>query len=280
MREDTTVQSIVRILGVIEVLNQRSVTTVDMMHQATEIPKPTLIRLLGTLVETGYVFHVSRRDGYALTEKVLRLSAGFHYHDAIVDFARPLLEAFTEKHKWQISLGTLDSDAMLVRFNTRRMSPFAPDQLYLNRRVGMLTSALGRAYLAYSSKFERDSIMRLLKASNERTDAAARHAKLVDTLIETVRRQGYATIERPPGDRVRSIAVPILNMDPTRSAIAAITMFYFSSAMTEAQATSRYLKELYEIGDQIARALGEMHEIETCAGDAQLARPSSRPSHP
>lgn len=254
MSGDNEIQSVMRALRVLEALNQQSVCSVETLHNLTALPKPTLIRMLGTLVKTGYVFHVSRRDGYALTEKVLRLSAGFSQYDAIVDVARPLLEEFTAANKWQLSIATLDTDAMRVRFNTRHLSPFAPDQRWLNRRVGMLESAIGRAYLAWCPEVERQSILNALQAADPALWRGPGRRRWVEDLLETVRIRGYATIEREPGNRVRSFAIPVI--DPvSRGAIASLALFYFASAMTERQATARYLEVVCEIGRRIVDGL-------------------------
>jgi IclR family mhp operon transcriptional activator len=249
------------VLSVIEVLNKRTVTSVDVIHRVTGIPKPTLIRILGTLVGAGYVFHVSRRDGYALAEKILRLSAGFHYHDAIVDIARPLFDAFTRKHKWQLTLATPDTYAMLIRYNTRHLSPFAPDRRYLNQRLHMLASSVGRAYIAYCTDIERDTIMRFVQAPDAvRLAQLAKMGEInVEALIEATRHRRYATIERPPDNHVRSFGIPVLSAE-SGSAIASMAVSYFASAMTEAQATGRYLDEMYEIAERIAAGVSAMHE--------------------
>ena len=255
MRRPGDIQSVARALGVLEALNQRNVSSVEDLHRATGLPKPTLVRILGTLEGLGFVFHVSRRDGYALTEKILRLSAGFQHNDAIVDIARPLMEAFTARHKWQLSIATLEVDAMRVRFNTRHMSPFAPEQRWLNRRIGMLTSALGRAYFAYCPEDERAAILRFVEASTPRVLAEATPALDVERLVRQVRTMGYATIDRPLGDKVRSFAVPVLSRDDDARPLGALALFYFSSAMSEAQATARYLDEIRAMGRRIADGL-------------------------
>ena len=262
MKRDVGIQSIVRVLIVMEALNRRNISSVDVLHSITGLPKPTLIRILGTLIGAGYIFHVSRRDGYVLTEKILRLSAGFRYHDAIVDIARPLLEAFTEEHKWQLSIATLDADAMRVRFNTRHLSPFSPEQRYLNKRLGMLNSALGRAYLAYCSDIERDSIIKLIRAAQREGDGQVRDFENFDPLIETIRTRRYAIAERQPGDPVRSFAVPILLGNAREGVLGSIALFYFGSVMTEAQATNLFLDKVYAIGQRITDALSAMHEVQ------------------
>jgi predicted transcriptional regulator len=82
MEEKRTVQSIARAMRVLEVLNRVDVVQVEQLHRDTELPKSTLIRILETLTECGYVFQVSRRAGYSLTEKALRLSSGVRNDDA------------------------------------------------------------------------------------------------------------------------------------------------------------------------------------------------------
>ena len=234
------IKSIVRVFGVLEALNQADVNSVDRLHRLTKLPKPTLIRVLKTLVGLGYVFHVSR------------LSAGFRYRDAIVDVARPLLEDFTARHKWQISIATPDGAYMRVRFNTRHVSPFAPDQLFLNRRIGVLNTAMGLAYLAFCPHEGRDVILKLVQAADPDQAAATQH---LDERLAIIRAQRYATVVRGAGDRVRSFAVPVLAADGSGAAIASLAMFYFVSTMSEREATERYLEAITGVGEAIAAAL-------------------------
>ena len=67
MEEKRTVQSIARAMRVLEVLNRLGVVQVERLHRDTKLPKSTLIRILETLTECGYVIQVSRKAGYTLT---------------------------------------------------------------------------------------------------------------------------------------------------------------------------------------------------------------------
>jgi IclR family mhp operon transcriptional activator len=255
---ETDIQSIFRVLGVIEVLNQESVTTVESINRRTGLPKPTLIRILKTLITAGYVTHVSRRDGYALTERILRLSAGFRYNDAIVDIARPLLDDFTLKHKWQLTLSTLDTDAMLVRYNTRHISPFAPHLRYLNHRLHIPACAMGRAYLAYCSRAEREVILSFLRSSDTGARGSAQDGS-IQAMIDEVRTRGFAVLGPRPDNSSCSFAVPVLSK-VSAAAVGAVAFSYFASAMTQAEATGRFLDEVKAIADQIAAKLDDMQD--------------------
>ena len=163
----------------LEALNQPPSSGLAALAEATELPKPTLVRLLDTLIAGGYVRRLPRRSGYALTERVVRLSGGFRHTDALVETARPFLSALTAEHKWPVAVATLDRDAMRVRASTRAETPFATDPDFVNRRVPMLLSALGRAYFAFCPDDERAVILALLNASRRAADRAAREPRYV-----------------------------------------------------------------------------------------------------
>jgi IclR family mhp operon transcriptional activator len=247
-----SVEPVLRALSVLEAMNANpaNLPLADLAH-ATGLPKPTLVRLLDTLIAGGYVRRISRREGYVLAERVTRLSGGFRHGDAIVEAARPFLSALTAQFKWPVGLATLDRDAMLVRLSTVRESPFSTDANLVNRRVPMLMSALGRAYLAYCSDDERETILALLRASPREMNRPARDAHYVATLLRSVRRQGFASPSPARGDPYNGMAVPLL--DGT-SARGAITLRYLDAAITEPDAAARFLPALRRAAGQIVAA--------------------------
>ena len=105
MDRGDTVQSVQRALRVIERLSRQPVVSLARLHSSTGLPKATLSRLLGTLIAEGYVRRVSHAEGYALTSKVLHLSAAIRQSDRLVELALPLMEAFTQsingRSDWQ-----------------------------------------------------------------------------------------------------------------------------------------------------------------------------------
>ncbi|MBS0331301.1 MAG: helix-turn-helix domain-containing protein, partial [Proteobacteria bacterium] len=255
MEKESSVQSARRVLAIIEALNHSRVTPLEVLHATTGLPKSTLVRLLETLIEEGYVARVSRREGYALTEAVLRLSAGMRHRDVLVDVARPLMEAFTQEHRWQVSLATSENSWMVVRFTTRHLSPFAREEIFLNRRVVMLKSAIGRAYMGFCSGEEQEFILRLIEDRDPDEVADAGGRERMAAVLRRVRRDGYATIVRPPDDPSRSFAIPILDHDRPDRPLGSIVLFYYRSVMTEAEAVARYLPALRELAAAIAEGL-------------------------
>ena len=70
------IEPIRRAFAVLEALNRRRSTTLTVLMAETGLPRPTLVRLLGTLIALGYASRVSRAEGYRLTDRVLALAGG------------------------------------------------------------------------------------------------------------------------------------------------------------------------------------------------------------
>ena len=270
MEEKRSIQSIARAMRVLEVLNRIGVVQVEQLHRDTKLPKSTLIRILETLTECGYVFQVSRKAGYALTERALRLSAGVRDRDALTSVARPFMDSFTIEHKWQISLGTYDAGSIMVRYSTRRFSPFAPEKTLVGGRTSMVLSALGRAYLAYCTPEEIDCILGLLTRQEDKSALEMHGGPTIHRMLENVRHTGYAVAERQPDDPIRSFAVPIVN--GAEPVLGAVSFFYYRSTMTEEQATQKYLAQLKTMALDIARVLKSDAGNMCLAGPEQMAR--------
>jgi IclR family mhp operon transcriptional activator len=246
------VEPVLRSLQILEALNRHAPATLGEISQAARLPKPTVSRLLLTLEEGGYVVRLPRRSGYDLRERTLRLSAGFRHSDAVVEAARPFLSALTAELKWPIGLATLDRDAMRVRFSTGPESPFAIDENYVNRRVPLLLSALGRAYIAFCSAGEREKILELLRDSSRGSDRMALDPRAVSRLIQSVRRAGFASAAEYPNAPAHGMAVPVISKN---GAIAAITMRYLGRKLPDRDAAQRYLAPLQRTAQAIATAV-------------------------
>jgi IclR family transcriptional regulator, mhp operon transcriptional activator len=244
---------LLRGLSVIEALNRRPVSTIEQLADATRLPKPTVVRVLNQLVATSYVERLPKRRGYMLGERVLTLSAGYHSQDAVVREAHTILAAFTTAHKWPVSLATLDTDTMRVRASTSQESPFATpgDQQRIARRVPILASAHGRAYLAFCPGGEYEIIVALLQVSTRKDDLPARDARFLSNLLKTTRRAGYAISAPLAGDPAIGLAVPVFRGPRV---LASLSLRYLGKAISEAEVARRYLEPLRGAARAIAEA--------------------------
>ncbi|MES1991020.1 MAG: DNA-binding transcriptional regulator [Pseudomonadota bacterium] len=246
------IQPVVRALHLLEVMNLRTVSTLSVLHDETGLPKPTLVRLLDTLIAAGYVHRISRSAGYEVTERVLLLAGGFRHADRIVEASRPFLSALTARYKWPMGIATPDGDRMLVRMSTRAESPFATDRDYLGRRVAMLLSAMGRAYFAHCDDADRETLLALMRPSRARRNAMAKDERAVARMVAQIRKKGYAISAPAPGEPLVGFAVPVIEKERP---VAAITLRFYGSVMGEAEAARRFLQPMQEAAAAIAAGL-------------------------
>jgi len=245
---------LLRGLSVLETLNRQPVSTVEGVALATRLPKATVVRILNMLVSARYVQRLPRRRGYMLDERTLDLSSGYRSQDAVVETARPFLSTFTATYKWPLVLATLDIDAMRIRTSTAPESPFSAvgDRAYLiYRRVPILPSAIGRAYIAFCPKEERETLISLLKASSRAVDRPARNLPQLEGLLRGVRKAGFANSDIVPGDPATGLAIPIRQGE---SVLGTLAIRYFRNAISEKDIIHRYLGPLQNTANAIAKA--------------------------
>ena len=245
---------LLRGLSVLEALNRRPVSTVEGVADLTHLPKATVVRVLNMLVSAKYVQRLPRRRGYMLDERILDLSIGYRSQDAVVEIARPFLSAFTAAYKWPAVLATLDIDAMRIRASTAQESPFSAvgDRAYLiHRRIAILPTAIGRAYIAFCPKQERETLISLLKASSRSIDRPARDPRYLEEMLRGVKKAGFASSELVPGDPATGLAIPIRKGEIVLGTLA---MRYFHHAVSQKDIVSQYLGPLQTTANAIAKA--------------------------
>jgi IclR family mhp operon transcriptional activator len=243
------VESAWRTLELLKELNRQNVSSVDRLHRMTGLPKPTVVRLLETLISAGYVTNDRRQGGYKITSQVQSLSCGFHGDPLVVEAARPWAIEFTRRFQWPVAIAVLDRDAVVVRFNTNSESPISPFHATINMRLQLLTRGLGRAYLAFCPRAERELILGILAKSSDPEDAEARDRAGVSKMLARIRRLGFA--ERLPFVEPTSsstLAVPIRR---GRNVLATVGMTYFRSALTAKQDKGRYIAALQQMAEDI-----------------------------
>lgn len=252
MSEREVMSSSKRVFHVLEALNQYPNASLEQLHRHTKLPKSTLVRIMNTLIDSGYCERLGGAAGYALTERVMLLSSGLLQSSRLLRVARPLLLSFTETHKWTVILASLHKKSMILHFSSHFQSPFADhNRDYTNAKLPILNSAVGRAYLAFCEEKERDIALSLLRSSSSPVNVTAKDTKFVGDLLANIREQGYTTMATGPDDAI-GIALPIFE---NKRACAAISMRYLRVSMSEEEALKRYLPPLKRLVKDIESGL-------------------------
>lgn len=261
-----SIEPVRRAFAVLEALNRRRTGTLGALVEATGLPKPTIARLLETLIALGYVSHVSRAQGYRVTDRVVLLSAGARFVHHVADIAVPEMRRFTRESGWPLYLGTVSGATVAIRYTTSPESPLSFEPTGYADRFPVLESAIGRAWLAFCPEDERRAILREIEtgggAGREAAREAMSEAGALHAALAEIRAQGFAFTRSTRQDRLNGLAVPILGAGHV---LGCLSMRFPKSAMSESEAARRYLAPLAAIAGRIAEAASAPDEAPSLA---------------
>lgn len=241
--QQKTVRSVERTLQILELMNRAPVVRVQYLAQETGLPAPTVVRLLETLINAGYVSKIGRQAGYCVTEKVAALGAGHHGLPQVFDVAREAAEALTRRTLWPTALATLDVDALVIRFSTIPMSPLSHYQSTINRRMTLLDYAHGRAYLSFCPSQERAHLVALLQQSAATPAEAEAIAQRAETVVALTRASGFGERTGNIQPETHSIAVPLRLR---AKLVGTLGITYFARAKVDVSALKTELRAAAE----------------------------------
>lgn len=257
MKSVKSIRSLARGLAVLRALEDRGPLSLHALSLHTGLPKASLGRILKTLQEEGFLRRgISDRLHYRAGVTYPSESARRDWH--LIEIAAPFLDRLCQEVSWASDLATYQDGCMAIQETTRRLSPFLMNRDVLNRRIHILPSAIGLAYLAFCSVEQREEILARLEQSDDPYDRPAKRREDILTLLETIRRQGYAV--RVPGyftvhesgAKLSAIAVPVLH---DGGVVAAINLVWISSAASVATFAAQHLGPLQETARDIEKSL-------------------------
>ncbi len=256
------IKSLERGLRVLQALQMQPDSSLHELHTLTRISKPSLLRVLHTLAESGVVTRRLADGRYRIGSNLSHAPSRREHRDRIAEAAAPVLERLCQRASWPSDLMVPAGDHMEIRETTRTRSPFLLQQERIGWRVNWLLTGVGRAYLAFSPTKERHRIVKLLSSSLKPEDRLAREPERLSAILAETRARGYGTRDPihvgghyggpPHADGLLSIAVPL--RDGGR-VIGAINMLWLRPAFTVEAFASRYLPDLQAAAVEIVGSL-------------------------
>jgi IclR family mhp operon transcriptional activator len=260
-----TIRALERGLQVLVALQSNPISSLQDVHAATGIAKPTLLRILRTLESGGLVARrlVDRRYRLSGLRRPARKRDRF---DAVAEAAAPVLYRLCRQVLWPSDLLVPAGTHMERRETSRSHSPFpihpAHEMNQVGQPVGWLLSAVGRAYLAYCSEKERARILRKLRKTGKVDDRLAHDPKRLEKILMDTRRRGYGTrdagfvggfYDAPPhDDGLAAIAVPLVDGARVHGSI---NILFIRTAFSVEEFAARHLGALQAAACEIVAAL-------------------------
>jgi len=249
-----------------QVLQTSSIASLNDIHRATHISKPSLLRILKTLEQAGIV---SRRlaDGHYRLSALTRVGRKPDAYDRVAEAAAPVLDRLCQKVKWPSDLLVPAGNHMERRETSRALSPFViPSHFHTTREIGTkvnwLLTAVGRSYLAFCPAAERQRILERLRGSDKPEDRLARDPKRFEQILAGTRARGFAVRDRnfvggpygtpPHDDGLAGMAIPL--QDGNR-VYGSINILWIKSAFTVEEFAAQHLSDLRAAGREIVNSL-------------------------
>lgn len=132
------------------------------LAERTSLPKPTISRLTYTLARCGYLDFSPRHRLYTLGVGVAALGNVALAAMDVRKLARPLMADLARRSTFNVGLGTRDNHLMIYT-DASEGEALVGLRLYAGSRIPIMTSAMGRAYLAALPEAERAQLMSELK---------------------------------------------------------------------------------------------------------------------
>ncbi|MGP1680220.1 MAG: IclR family transcriptional regulator [Burkholderiales bacterium] len=236
----------------------------------TGIPKPTVTRLVATLVSLGYLKQMPDTEMYAMSAGVLSLAQAFLSGLDVRACARRHMLELAESADAAVYLAVRDGLDMVLIEACRSQSTMLHSRVSVGSRLALATAAAGRAYLSALGMDERDALIgQMRKAQGAHWDAYA--AGLERSLADAAAR-GYALSAGEWHPDINTIAVALL---PAEGEPLALTCGGPAFAFPADYLRKSIAPRLLETAHAIAREIGGSVPAAAPAG-APLRRAASR----
>lgn len=245
------VESVCRAFDVLRAVNKLRIASITGIHEETGFPKPTIVRMLETLMAEGYVSRDNMCGGYLVTHRVHELNSGYEGISQVIEISRPLAIDLTRRIKWPIGIGVIDGHEIALKFWTGAISPWAHTNTVLGLRPDLVTSAMGRAYLGFCSEEERERQLRWLRADPNRGFGKA-NEQCFRALLGRIRKTGYAI--RDPKTKpycTTTMAMPIRDGEAVH---ALISISFFTTAVPKREIAEQIVAPLRATTTKIEEA--------------------------
>jgi IclR family mhp operon transcriptional activator len=248
-------QSLVKGLDLLTELNRslNATASITDLARATGQHRTTVKRLLETLKEAGYVDHDVATNLYRLTFRVQQLSFGYRDITRVTEVAWPLMREFSKKMVWPCSLLAPEGDEMVVRVSTRAYSQLSFHPGMPGRRMPILTTSAGRAYMAFASEETRATLLEMLRSRPGPHDMLVHDRTFIDSLIEQTCARGYGSNvgEWSEEPKFSAYAVPIRH---NGHALVSLNVIFLTRALKEPGVKEALLEALFTTAQEIEAA--------------------------
>lgn len=226
-----------------------------------DLPKPTALRLIMTLLMSGFLRRSQSSGNYLLGPAVIGLSRVFLSQMDLRSTARPALEKLAESLGGTTVLALREGSSMVVIEADVPQSTVAVARLGIGSRRSIIDSCIGQAYVAVLGQEERLEVLDQYRM--EQPDRWKDPRKRVERSIQQMSQLGYCIQHGEAALGINAAATSLLTPE---NEILVLACYAPAFAFTEQRLLEEVGPRLVEVARHIAAEIGG-------------AAPRSHPAH-
>lgn len=214
----STITSIEKGLLVLEALSEFDFpVSLKLLTQRTRLPKPTLYRILQTLVNTGYVFQDPAQGHYSISPKLAEVGSSRRY-SALKEAVLPLMERLYRAYNETVNLAVL-AGVNIQYLHVLETSKSLRWIVRPGTQDAFYCTALGRAIVAFLPEEAQEKLLKLAKLEQQAQRAPVDIERLREIIAQT-RANGWALDDEENASGVVCFATPIFRRGEPIAAIS------------------------------------------------------------
>lgn len=225
MPEKKTVNSVVKALNILELLEKHKELGVTEIGERLGYDKSTTFRLLTTLKDRGFVVQNAKTSKYANAIKLLVLGNGVLRHRSYSHNIRIELKKLAETTRETVNLAIAEGIEVIYidRYETEDILKLASA---IGQRRPMYCTSVGKAIMAYYDPGYVESLC-MHFPFEAFTEFTCTNKKALLKELELIRKRGYSIDNQEHHLGIRCVAVPILSQHNEPLAAVSISMPQF-----------------------------------------------------
>ena len=218
---------------------------------AVGLPKSATHRILGELIDAGYVRQRDSLGSYMLTIRFVSMGIRHLAANGLVQLARPQLSKLADLSGALVRLSLVDDDRLIFvsQFQGARTGlRYDPEN---GEAVGLSSSASGHAWLAQLSDEQALEILfkQGIGSKSEHGPNAPETVEELRSILAATRERGYGSVEDSFEIGTSAIAAPVLGMG---GQVVAVVSIAGPSALLTASKREELSKPLLDVTHQLS----------------------------
>jgi IclR family pca regulon transcriptional regulator len=243
--------SLARGLAVIQAFSgRRRHLSISCLSQKTGFSRAAVRRCLYTLLKLGFVGSEDNRH-FFLQPRILSLGHSYISSMPLATAAQPILEHVSHLVRESCSIAILDGQDIIyiARVNVTRIMGI---HLGVGSRLPAFCTSMGRALLANLSREDLESYVSKVQFTRYTERTVGSKDALLEKL-EEVRRSGYAIVDQELELGLRSMAVPIQNLNGL--VVAAVNVGAHAQRVSVQEMQQKFLPHLQTAAQELSMLL-------------------------